>query len=127
MGRCDDGLSAPGDVSKDRRHILISPRGHATLPFKIEKSLGTSENGTKSYEVNFSDYCQYQYAESILAPRDRDSAYDASNGAWDSEGGYSAWRDGQRLHLNGKQGTAIRSNRGDVWVPGRQDSARFGC
>ena len=31
--------------------------------------------------------------------------------------GYDSWRDGQRVHLNAKDGSKLRSSGGDVWVP----------
>lgn len=90
------------------RALLIGPRGDTTAPFYVERSIG-SERGDTVYEVNFDTHAQHAYAEGIIPPNNRPVAIDDS--------AYSSWRDGQRLHLNGKIGTALRSNFGDVWAP----------
>jgi len=104
-----DGLSTPSSLSKGySRYILIGPRGDTTTPFRVEESLG-ADLGEHVYEVDFASYCDHNYAESLLSPRDRPYS--------DRDDSYSAYRDGQRIHLNGKPGTALRANRGDVYVP----------
>lgn len=106
-------------TSKTQRQMLVGPgyRTNSTLPFRVEKSLG-DERGGQVYTVDFSDYTNYRYAESLLAPtRGRGYAYDADNGAWEAGAGYDKWEDGQRVHLDCKDGTKIRSSGGDVWIP----------
>lgn len=106
-------------VSESKRYMLVGPGRHtnATLPFRVEKSLG-DERGGVVYDVDFSDHTDYRYAESLLAPKSRGRAYDAANDDYDNmQEDYSKYADGQRIHLDGKDGTKLRSSRGDVWVP----------
>lgn len=92
------------------RYILIGARGHCTCPFSVKGTLGDAQ-GASSYEVDFRDYCNDQQQRSALTGRRayEDSVYD--------DGSYSKYSDGQRIHLDAKGGTALRSSRGDVYVP----------
>jgi hypothetical protein len=113
-----DGLSEPDSLPvsekyKGGRMMLIGTRNNATLPFRCNATLGDTY-GDPSYEVDFSDHCDYQYSDSVMYPTGRDH-YDKDYGALDK--GYDSWRDGQRIHLDGKEGTDLRSNRGDVFIP----------
>ncbi len=105
-----EGLTEAKSLSTGKtRYILVGPKGNSTLPFKVTESLG-EETGTPVYEVDFDTYCDYDNRNSILAPTTHDSY------GWD-DGSYSKYSDGQRIHLNGKQGTKLRSSLGDVYVP----------
>jgi len=112
-----DGLPDPdslptSDSYRGGRMMLIGPRGNATLPFRAKKTLGDAY-GETSYDVDFSDHCEYGLSDSVLHPTGRDH-YQKDYGALDD---YDSWRDGQRVHLDGKEGTDLRSSRGDVWIP----------
>lgn len=109
-----DGLSTPDSLPvsekyKGGRVMLIGPRANATLPFRATGTLGDAY-GEPSYEVDFSDHCQHGYSDSAFTSHDRcedvGAPYD-----------YDLWRDGQRVHLDAKEGTDLRSIRGDLFVP----------
>lgn len=109
-----DGLSDPSSLPDDnKRHMLIGPRANATLPFQVENTLGNAR-GETSYEVDFSDRATHHYSESLLAPSHRGKG-DCRD--WSDSGGYDKREDGQRIHLDAKEGTQLRSSRGDVWIP----------
>jgi len=116
-----EGLSDRDSLptSETRRFMLVGPGRHtnATLPFKVEKSLG-DERGGQVYEVDFSDHANYRYSESLLAPtRGRGYAWDATDSDYHEGSSYDKWEDGQRIHMDAKDGTQIRSSMGDVWTP----------
>lgn len=99
-----DALPTPDSLEKsDNRYMLLGQRGAATLPFRVDLSLGT-ENDRASYDVNFSDYCEYGLDK---------RPYPVTSCCGPCCGTY----DGQRVHINGKDGTSFRVVRGDVWVP----------
>lgn len=102
-----EGLKSPDSLSQgEDRHVLIGQRGNATVPFKVKKSLGDA-NGDTSYEVDFSDCCEWSL----------DKRTEPCGTCCVGSNDYDSWRDGQRIHLNGKDGTSMRSHRGDVWIP----------
>lgn len=106
-------------VRATTRYMLLGPGRHtnATLPFLVTETLG-DERGGKVYNADFSDYASYRYAENLLAPKNRSQAYDSAAGAWENPAdAYDKWEDGQRVHLDAKDGTKIRSSKGDVWIP----------
>jgi hypothetical protein len=114
LDKLTDPSSLP--VSENRRGgrmMLVGPRGNATLPFRCESTLGDAY-GSTSYEVDFSDHCEHRYSESITSPVYRDR-HVTDYGAYEDD--YETWRDGQRIHLDSKEGTDLRSNRGDMFVP----------
>ena len=92
--------------SSKSRYMLLGQRGECSLPFKVEKSYG-GEDGSTVYEVDFSTYCSRSNREGLHSV----SHYDFD----DTE--YSSYTDGQRIHLNGKDGTRLRSSMGDLWAP----------
>lgn len=95
-------------VTNQSRFMLIGPRRNATCPFRVEKEIGSS-HGTESYEVDFSDTCPGQEIALGL-----NSTRRATYPEFDT---YDRWRDGQRIHLDAKGGTDLRSSRGDVYIP----------
>ncbi len=99
--------SMPSVESYDRC-IIIGPRRNATCPFRVKKEIGSGE--TTCYEVDFSTYCRTGKLSKGLN-RYHDTA------RYEDFDDYDEWRDGQRVHLDAKSGTSLRSNRGDVYVP----------
>lgn len=98
-------LRKPESLSKgDSRYILIGPGGTATLPFRIEQEYVGGDDASV-YEVDFDDYCNKPKRTGLRAT------------GYDDTLSYDRWRDGQRIHLGGKQGTKLRSMSGDVYVP----------
>lgn len=100
-----DGLPAADSVGRDARYMVIDKKGDSTVPFRVLKEYGESSYGTTTYEVHLEDYSKHPPRGSI-AP----CCYtDPLN--------YDKYRDGVRLHLNGKKGTGLRSSMGDIFVP----------
>lgn len=113
-----DGLRDPDSLPQDKkRYMLIGPRGNATLPFQVENTLGDTE-GDPSYAVDFSDHADHRYSGNILYPSHRGDSYSSITESWQSPASrYDKYMDGQRIHLDSKEGTRIRSSMGDVWIP----------
>ncbi len=106
-----NGLSDVGALEKsDKRIVLVGPRGNGTVPFKVQQSLGDAE-GTKTYDVDFSTYVPEPAG---YARRYGHRPYECCPG---DDDGYSTYRDGQRVHIDAKEGTRLRSSRGDLYVP----------
>lgn len=97
------------DSSRRKRYVLVGPRGEGTLPFEVRKSLGESY-GYPCYEVRFEDHIPRRrgYGLGYTGIRYDDEDFDDD---------YCRWEDGERIHLQGKDGTRLRSSRGDVWIP----------
>ena len=96
-----DANSVP---SKDARYIALSKRGDCTAPFRVIKEYGNANDSTV-YEVHLEDHSKYPARGSMC-----DSSYtDPLN--------YDKWRDGVRIHLNGKKGASLRASMGDIYVP----------
>ena len=115
-----NGLSDPSSLptGSKRRYLLIGPGYHsnATLPFRVRSTL--SSDTDKAYEVDFSTYVDYRHRRSLVGGHGYDDVCCSSSdgvGAWDLS--YDSYDDGQRIHLDGKLGTRLRSSRGDVYVP----------
>jgi len=104
-----EGLPEATTLPAGGRHILVGPGGECTCPVKREKEHG-SEQGTTVYEVDCDTYMTHRYAENMLGPDD-DRMFEHNLREYDS------FRDGCRVHLNGKQGTTLRSDLGDIYVP----------
>jgi len=97
------------NISGKGRKMLIGPRGNGTLSFVVENTLGDQNGGGTSYENDFDDHCAWRYESSLnYKGHDRPTMSDYE---------YSKYSDGQRLHIDSKDGTDIRSRGGDVWVP----------
>jgi hypothetical protein len=100
-----NGLPEASSVpSKDARYIALSKRGDTTAPFRVIKEYGDSNGGT-SYEVHLEDHSKYPPKGSIGACCYTDPL------------NYDKWRDGVRIHLNGKKGASLRASMGDIYVP----------
>lgn len=104
-----DKLSDTSSLSADSkgRYIIVGPRRNATCPFKVEHEIGDD-----SYEVDFAYDCEYgtrSYSRGLQRYHDYNDASNVDQ--------YEPWRDGQRLHLDSKIGTDLRSVHGDVYVP----------
>jgi hypothetical protein len=101
--------ATPSNISSTGRMMLIGPRGNGTCPFVVKHTLGEQNGGGTSYEVDFDCYVKYKYESSL----DYKGCDRMTMGDYE----YSSYSDGQRLHLDSKHGTDIRSSRGDVWIP----------
>lgn len=101
------GLSAPGELTRSRsKYILLSKNGDGTCPFHVLSELG-DDIGETVYEVEFDEYSQWQPSPALSNYNRYEEDYI----------GYDRYRDGQRIHVNGKAGSSMLSNRGDVYVP----------
>jgi hypothetical protein len=100
-----DSLSDTSSLSVESksRYTIVGPRRNATCPFRVKHEIGD-----KSYEVDFADDC---HSGSNLSMGYR--SYDSYRGMEQ----YNKYVDGQRLHLDSKTGTDLRSNGGDVYIP----------
>lgn len=96
--------------SRTARHIVIGPNKDATLVFKVDSTLGDADGNT-AYNVKFQTYGNYTDASSAYSPGGRRYS------RLDESDGYDSWRDGERLRLDAKGGTQLRSSKGDVSVP----------
>ena len=92
--------------SKNTRYVLLNRRGAATVPVRVIREYGTSEYGTASYEVHLEDHPKHRPAGST-------PGYCCDPDPLN----YDKYRDGVRLHLNGKSGSKLRSSMGDIFVP----------
>jgi hypothetical protein len=100
-----DKLPAASSASKSGRHMAISRRGDCTVPFRVLREYGKSEHDTTTYEVHLEDHSKYPPKGSI------------SGCCYTDPLNYDKWRDGVRLHLNGKKGSSLRASMGDIFVP----------
>jgi hypothetical protein len=100
-----DSLPEANSASKSQRFMVINKRGDGTVPCRVIREYGESEFGTTSYEVHLEDHSKYPPKGSIGACCYTDPL------------NYDKWRDGVRLHLNGKGGSSLRSSMGDIFVP----------
>jgi hypothetical protein len=102
-----DGLTDAKSLSEgDSRYVVLNYKGEGTAPFKVIRDYG-DERGTKVYEVDFEDYCDMQGT----------ADYPALAGPYRDPLEYDKYRDGARIHLDGKGGTALRVSQGDVYIP----------
>lgn len=99
-----NALPEANSASKSGRYMAISKQGDATVPFRVIREYGES-NGANSYEVHFEDHSKFPPKGSIGLCCYTDPL------------NYDKYRDGERLHLNGKKGTSLRASMGDVYVP----------
>jgi hypothetical protein len=100
-----DKLPAATSASKSGRYMAISKKGDCTVPFRVLREYGKSEHDMASYEVHLEDHSKYPPKGSIGACCYTDPL------------NYDKYRDGVRLHLNGKQGSSLRASMGDIYVP----------
>jgi hypothetical protein len=97
-----DASSVP---SKNARYMVVSKRGDTTVPFRVLREYGKSEYDTTSYEVHLEDHAKYPPKGSIMGCCYTDPL------------NYDKYRDGVRLHLNGKKGSSLRASMGDIFIP----------
>jgi len=99
-----DSQSDASSLTVGDRYMLVGPRRNATCTFRVEDSIGDD-----SYKVDF----ETDHPRSREVGMRRWTDYDTSSN-YDR---YSKWSDGQRIHLDAKDGTDMRSSRGDLFVP----------
>jgi hypothetical protein len=102
-----DKLPAADSVSKNGRYMAISRRGDATVPFRVLREYGESGYGGNSYEVHMEDHTKFPPKGDIGC-----GMY-----GYNDPLNYSKYRDGVRIHLNGKQGSSLRASMGDIFIP----------
>lgn len=90
---------------KNSRHMAIGKNGDATTPFRVLREYGDNGQDANVYEVHMEDHCKHRMPGDISACCYTDPL------------NYDKWRDGVRIHLNGKKGSKLRSSMGDVFVP----------
>ena len=91
--------------SKSSRQMAISKHGDTTVPFRVLRECGEDGQDSNVYEVHMEDHCKYRMPGDISACCYTDPL------------NYDKWRDGVRIHLNGKKGSKLRASMGDIFVP----------
>lgn len=99
------GLPEANSVSKSGRYMAIHKNGDTTVPFRVIREYGETEFGGTAYEVHMEDHSKFPPKGSISACCYTDPL------------NYDKYRDGVRIHLNGKGGSKLRVSMGDVFVP----------
>jgi len=92
--------------STSTRYMLLNRKGSATAPLRVIREYGESEYGTASYEVHIEDHPKH-------LPAGARPGYCGDPDPLN----YDKYRDGVRVHLNGKSGSKLRSSMGDIFVP----------
>lgn len=100
-----DGLPEANSISGDARYMAINKRGDTTVPFRKIREYGSDEFGATAYEVHMEDHSKFPPRGSI------------SGCCYLDPLNYDKYRDGVRVHLNGKKGSSLRASMGDVFVP----------
>jgi hypothetical protein len=100
-----DGLSDATSAGRSGRYMAISKRGDATVPFRVLREYGETEFGGTAYEVHMEDHSKFPPRGSI------------SPCCYTDPLNYDKYRDGVRIHLNGKGGRSLRASMGDIFVP----------
>ncbi len=100
-----DGLPEAKSLPSGRsRVMLLNKRGDTTAPVRSLREYGET-NGSTVYEVHLEDYTKFPPKGSI------------SSCCYSDPLNYDKYRDGVRLHLNGKKGSSLRASMGDIFVP----------
>lgn len=99
------GLPEANSVAKNGRYMLIHKNGDTTVPFRVLREYGDTEFGGQAYEVHMEDYSKFPPKGHI------------SPCCYTDPLNYDKYRDGVRVHLNGKGGSKLRSSMGDIFVP----------
>jgi hypothetical protein len=99
------GLPDANSVSKSGRYMAIHKNGDTTVPFRVIREYGETEFGGNAYEVHMEDHSKFPPKGHISACCYTDPL------------NYDKYRDGVRIHLNGKGGSKLRVSMGDVFVP----------
>ncbi len=100
-----DALPEANSAGKSGRYMAINKNGDTTVPFRVLREYGKSEQDTTVYEVHMEDHCSYSMPGDI------------SGCCYTDPLNYNKYRDGVRIHLNGKKGSKLRANMGDIYVP----------
>lgn len=100
-----NGLPEADSASKSGRYMAIGKNGDATVPFRVIRELGNTEFGGHSYEVHMEDHSKFPPKGHI------------SPCCYSDPLNYDKYRDGERIHLNGKKGSQLRASMGDIFVP----------
>ena len=100
-----NGLSDANTVSKSGRYMAISKSGDSTVPFRVIREYGETEFGSNAYEVHMEDHSKFPPRGSI------------SPCCYTDPLNYDKYRDGVRIHLNGKGGRSLRASMGDIFIP----------
>lgn len=107
MPKWIEGLPTTKPTGKTR-FMVLHVNGNATVPLRIDEEL-EDEFDKPVLAVSPSDSADWDYSQrstmeyGIGSVRDRDT--------------YSVYRDGCRLHFDGKNGTTLRSSMGDIYAP----------
>ena len=99
-----DGLPDANTVGSGR-YMVVNKNGDATVPFRKLKEYGETGMDATVYEVHLDDHTNHP-------PRGGNS-----DRSYTDPLNYDKYRDGVRLHLNGKNGSSLRSSMGDIYVP----------
>lgn len=100
-----NGLTDANSVSKSGRYMAIHKNGDTTVPFRVIREYGETEFGGNAYEVHMEDHSKFPPKGHI------------SPCCYTDPLNYDKYRDGVRIHLNGKGGSKLRVSMGDVFVP----------
>jgi hypothetical protein len=100
-----NGLPEANSLPSSGRYMLIGKNGDATVPVRMVREYGESEFGTTSYEVHMEDHSKFPPKGSM------------SPCCYTDPLNYDKYRDGVRIHLNGKKGSSLRASMGDIFVP----------
>lgn len=100
-----NSLPEANSISGDARYMAINKRGDTTVPFRKIREYGTDEFGTTAYEVHMEDHSKFPPRGSI------------SSCCYSDPLNYDKYRDGVRVHLNGKKGSSLRASMGDIFIP----------
>lgn len=101
-----DALPEANSVpSNSARYMAISKRGDTTVPFRVLREYGENGQDSNVYEVHMEDHNKYRMPGDI------------SSCCYTDPLNYDKYRDGVRIHLNGKKGTSLRASMGDIFVP----------
>lgn len=100
-----NALPDANSVGKDARYMVLNKKGDTSVPFRVLKEYGENAYGTTTYEVHMEDHSKFPPRGSI------------GPCCYSDPLNYDKYRDGVRVHLNGKKGSGLRSSMGDIFVP----------
>ena len=100
-----DGLPEAGKLSRSGRYILLNKKGDSTVPLRVIREYGSTEFGGDAYEVHMEDHSKFPAPGNI------------SNCCYSDPLNYDKYRDGVRVHINGKGGQSIKASMGDIFIP----------
>jgi hypothetical protein len=100
-----DGLPEASSLSKNGRYILLNKKGDTTVPLRVIREYGSTEFGGDAYEVHMEDHSKFPAPGNI------------ENCCYTDPLNYSKYRDGVRVHINGKGGQSIKASMGDIFIP----------